>query len=68
MTTFHIRLRLRRRGGNRFYKDRSPRPVGTFCGAPVTEYDAAWAERHRVAPFGDHSPCLICQQLVEVTP
>ena len=56
----HVRQRMRRRRGNRFYKDHSVRPTSTFCGAPVTEYDAAWADRHRVEPFDDKVVCPDC--------
>lgn len=41
---FHIRHRLPRRGGNQFYRDRSPRVARTLCGAPVTEFDAGWGD------------------------
>jgi len=67
-TTFHIRQRLARRGGSRWYRDRSERATSTFCGAPVTEWDAPWKDRHRVAAFdstpGRMVPCRECKKAV----
>lgn len=40
--TYHVRKRLRARGGNHFYRDSTVRPSSTFCGDPMTEFDAAW--------------------------
>jgi hypothetical protein len=65
VTTFHIRERLRPRGGSQWYKDRSERPVNTFCGAEPTAYDIAWADRNRAANFehpekGTFVPCSNC--------
>lgn len=37
---FHLRVPMRRRGGNSFYRDKSQRPVQTLCGAPVGDHDA----------------------------
>ena len=63
---FHIRQRLAPKGGNSFYKDRSIRPTSTFCGAPVTEWDASWAERKRVKDWqsergGAMTVCPACK-------
>jgi len=41
--------------------------VTTFCGASVTEYDAAWADRNRVEPWGDYVACPDCLRAVEGT-
>ncbi len=67
---FHIRHRLARRGGNSFYRDRSERTSTTFCGAPCTEWDAAWAERKRVKEWtsergGLMTPCQACQERID---
>lgn len=42
---FHIRRALAKRGGNQYYKDKSVRKPETYCGAPVTEFDAAHKDR-----------------------
>lgn len=61
---FHVRRRLPRMGGNQWYKNRAEVPTNTICGAPVTGYDAAWADRHRVTPYqstpGLMVPCEDC--------
>ena len=44
-TIFHRRQRLRRRGGNQFYRDYSVRKTATVCGAPVTEFDCGWRDK-----------------------
>lgn len=66
--TYHIRQRLTPRGGNQFYKDRSDRKSETFCGAPCTEYDAAWADRKRAGEWvhaekGLFDVCPACKDL-----
>lgn len=67
--TYHLRRRMRPRGGNSFYLDRSERKVATFCGAPVTSYDDDW--RSKALPWmgnggpqdGDQFvPCEECKQ------
>lgn len=63
---FHVRLQLRPRGGSQFYRDRSERPAATFCGAPLTSYDAPWADRNRLRPWihpehGEMVPCEACR-------
>ena len=42
--TFHRRVRLPRRGGSQWYKDRRDfsKYAATRCGAPVTESDCSW--------------------------
>ena len=67
MTIFHVRTQLNARKGSQWYKDRSERTVTTFCGASVTEYDAAWADRNRVEPWGDYVACPDCLRAVEGT-
>ena len=70
MTIYHVRRRLRRARGNQFYRDRSDRGRGTFCGAPETGYDAAWAERKRAKAWdhpelGRFEPCPACLEAIE---
>lgn len=70
-TVYHIRLRLARRGGNSFYLDHAERVSHTFCGAPVTEYDVAWASRNKTGKWtsengkGDFIPCHKCVEAVK---
>ena len=63
---FHIRRRLRKARGNSFYKDYSDRGRGTFCGAPETEFDIAWAERNRARDYelngAQHVACESCKR------
>ena len=50
---YHIRLPLRPRGRNQWYKDQSERPSKTYCGADCTDHDVAardkapaWTDDH----------------------
>ena len=55
---FHIRRPLRRAGGNQFYRDKSNRGQGTYCGKPETAYDV---DKVRDAvPFNNRTPCADC--------
>lgn len=64
-TVFHIRKRLRRRGGNQFYRDTAIRETSTFCGAPVTGYDFACNSKPQPWTNGDTDfiPCPECVRL-----
>lgn len=61
LKVFHIRQRLRPRGGNQFYRDKSERVSETFCGAPPTEFDVAWNDRAQL--FLGRVPCKECMRL-----
>ena len=39
MTGFHIRRPLRKARGTQYYRDRSDRGQGTYCGLPETDRD-----------------------------
>ncbi len=59
---YHIRKRLRRRGGTQFYLDRGERRAETICGAAVTDHDVPW---NAVAvewsnAYGHYEPCAAC--------
>jgi hypothetical protein len=41
----HIRRPLRAARGNQFYRDKSDRGQGTYCGAAETAYDIPASER-----------------------
>ncbi len=58
MTIFHIRRRLRRRGGNQFYLDTSERKTATYCGENVTDYDISW--NADAVAFNGRRPCPQC--------
>jgi len=64
VTIYHVRRRLRRSRSTNRYLDHSDRGRGTFCGAPCTEHDSAWADRERVAPRVSlgvmTEPCAAC--------
>lgn len=67
--TYHVRRRLRRARGNQFYRDRSYRGMGTFCGANETQHDRDWAERNRVKPWRApngmlQTPCEACVKAI----
>lgn len=40
-TVYHVRRKLRRQRGNQFYRDKSDRGRGTYCGADCGEYDVS---------------------------
>ena len=56
--TFHIRRPLREARGSQFYRDRSDRGQGTYCGAAETAYDVA--SRKDAVPFNGRAPCRDC--------
>ena len=65
-TTFHIRARLPRKGGNQWRKSQAVRTAATLCGAPVTDYDAAWhhtAKAWHNQAGAEYAPCSQCVQL-----
>jgi hypothetical protein len=68
VVTYHIRHRLRRLRGNQFYLDRNPRETSTFCGAPVTCYDASWNspakpwKTHNSDEHPDGTPMVACSK------
>lgn len=60
----HIRRNVPPRRGNQFYRDLNVRRQLTFCGEPVTSYDAAWNTSGIGYPFkndtGEVSLCADC--------
>ena len=42
---YHIRRQLKKQRVSRWYKDRSDRGNGTYCGAEPTDRDIAWTDR-----------------------
>ena len=64
-TTFHIRRRLPRKGGNQWYKTHvDNRVVSTYCGVEPTEYDGAWNKKAEAwtHPWkGEMLPCKDCK-------
>ena len=66
MAVFHIRRRMPRRGGNQYYLDRSNRPVFTYCGAPVTEYDDNWRSKAHPWKRRDGTEMVACVECVRV--
>ena len=61
---YHIRRPLRRSRSTNFYRDRSDRGQGTFCGAPETQYDVT--HRDRVEENCERfTLCPQCQSLKE---
>jgi hypothetical protein len=67
MNTTHILRQFRKQGGNQFYKDRSNRSQGTFCGAPVVAFGVVrWYEK--CVPWTNEAgeqfePCAECVRL-----
>lgn len=57
-TTPHIRQRLRPRGGNQFYRDRSERTAATMCGAEVTEVDFGFSPTRKTWPATVCAACV----------
>ena len=60
---YHIRRRQRPAGGNQFYRDRSVRPVETFCGDDPTIYDGDWRSKAPAWTRKDgmrFEPCAKC--------
>jgi len=60
---FHIRRPLKKQKGNQFYKDRSNRSNGTYCGAEETAHDVGWmgqAERWINDKGVVFEPCEAC--------
>ena len=66
-TIFHIRKPLRPARGSQFYKDRSNRGQGTYCGAPETQWDIkhSWKAEPFAGNFavGILEPCQECTRL-----
>lgn len=63
MTTMHIRRPLRRARGSQWYRDRSDRGQGTFCGGAEGLYDIPARERQPVRyelPGTDRVVCAAC--------
>ena len=56
--TFHIRRPMGRNRGGSFYKDRSDRYRGTFCGADPTECDIT--HREKAVAWKQNEPCADC--------
>ena len=56
--TYHIRRPLRYAGGGQWYRDKSDRGQGTFCGAAETAYDVT--ARDRAPAWDGHTPCPDC--------
>jgi hypothetical protein len=62
-TTFHIRIRLPRGGGNQYYKARPSSFAETFCGAEATSYDVDWRSKAPTWTRDDGAemaPCVAC--------
>ena len=59
-TVFHIRRPLRAARGSQFYRDRSDRGQGTYCGAPETAYDTN--SLRDAVPFNGREPCQACKE------
>jgi hypothetical protein len=67
MTTYHIAKQYRPQAGNQYYKDRSSRFQGTFCGSTDLTNLAKWT--WKVAPWVDEKgnewvPCPVCSSLL----
>jgi hypothetical protein len=58
---FHIRRPLRRAGGSQFYRDKSDRGQGTYCGASETSFDIG--PNDRAVAFNGRTPCAACVRL-----
>ncbi len=61
MRTYHIRRQLKKARGNQFYRDRTNRSNGTYCGIPETEmtdHDIRWNDKS--LPFEDWVACGQC--------
>lgn len=55
---YHIRKPLNPAHGNQFYKDRSDRSNGTYCGAPESDSDI---KHHWPATVSNnYEPCKVC--------
>lgn len=70
MTGAHIRLPIRPKRGNSFYRDKDDKPVATLCGAAVTDRDVSYAYaktegfRRHVALYQHNFPlCADCVEL-----
>ena len=55
---FHIRRQLRKQQGSQYYKDRSNRGQGTYCGEAETIYDVN--TRRDAVAFNGREPCRKC--------
>jgi hypothetical protein len=55
---FHIRRQLKKARGNQFYRNKSCRFNGTYCGGEPTSYDIGWKDK--AEPFNDITPCAEC--------
>jgi hypothetical protein len=64
---FYIRRALRPAGGNQWYKDRSDRGQGTYCGAPETAYDVPHRDRNRAESYqlDGRELCPACRDIRE---
>lgn len=68
-TTYHIRRPRRPARGNQFYRDRSHRSQGTYCGAVETQYDVSHGTRVDTDKavssdaFAGFKPCQACVDL-----
>ena len=60
---YHIRRRLKKQRGNQWYKDRSNRSNGTYCGAGYTDHDIVWNDK--AEEFNGWEPCKECVKLRE---
>lgn len=64
--TFHIRRPLAKCGGNQFYRDTTVRATSTYCGADMTDCDAA--AKHKVGSWtkADGTRMIPCGRCIEL--
>ena len=65
-TTFHIRRPLRLRGGNNFYRDKSPRVTAAYCGGAMTGYDAGWRDKIATWEHPEHGTMTPCPECLRI--
>jgi hypothetical protein len=58
---YHIRKKYKVQRGNQFYKDRSDRNNGTFCGSEMTDHDIRYYEK--IYEFNEWACCPECEKL-----
>ncbi len=69
----HIRKRLRRLGGNSWYKDTSIRTSAAVCGGEMTDRDLGYPAKNRTMVqitkniLPDTELCESCHQIVAAT-
>ena len=59
---YHIRRPLKKQKGNQFYRDRSIRSNGTYCGAPETSQDIACKDRAERWTNDENTTYIPCRE------